>query len=45
MNGKVEGFLDLNPDLICLLRDKGFQLHGNGHAVGVLQAGFWQGLE
>lgn len=43
--GKVAGFLDLNPDLICLLRDKGFQLLGYGHDVGVFQAGLRQGLE
>ena len=43
--GKVAGFLDLNPNLICLLRDKGFQLLGYGHDVGVFQAGLRQGLE
>ena len=43
--GKAAGFLDLDPNRICLLRDKGFQLLGYGHDVGVFQAGLRQGLE
>ena len=43
-HGKVAGFLDLDPERICLLRDKGFRLLGYGHDVGVFQAGLRQGF-